>query len=339
MPRKPVKSSRPAAKTIFKRGPRGTTKGHVSRAIRDERPRGQQTDRRSRGATPMPQRRPAGARAVEVSPKARPTAKDEPLSDVIEGRNPVLEALHARRPITKILMAEGVGRHSVIASILGLAKESGILVEYVDRRAVERLSSSRRSQGVVALAAVKAYATQQDILETARRRHEQPLLVVLDRIQDPENLGGILRTAEAAGAHGVIIPERRAVGLTAAVGRVSAGAIEYIAVARVGNLAAAMERLAQEPVWFVGVDPQGPTLYTDVDYCRPTAIVVGAEGRGLSPTVKSRCDALVSIPMRGKIASLNASVAAGLVLYEAMRQRDAARRLDVTKETSAPSDR
>ncbi len=246
-------------------------------------------------------------------------------SDVVEGRNPVLEALRAGRPINKILIAQGVVQPAVVVEILRLAKEAGALVERVDRRAIDRLSTTGRSQGVVALVAVKTYANLDQLLEIGRIRGEPPLLILLDGIQDPHNLGAIIRTADGAGVHGVVIPGRRAAGLTASVARSSAGAVEHVPVARVGNLSNALARLAKDNIWTVGIDPSGSSDYTEVDYRQATAIVIGAEGKGLSRLVKERCDILASVPMRGKVASLNASVAAALVMYEAMRQRNPSR--------------
>jgi len=243
-------------------------------------------------------------------------------SDVVEGRNPVLEALRAGRPINKILIAQGVVQPAVVVEILRLAKEAGALVERVDRRAIDRLSTTGRSQGVVALVAVKTYANLDQLLEIGRIRGEPPLLILLDGIQDPHNLGAIIRTADGAGVHGVVIPGRRAAGLTASVARSSAGAVEHVPVTRVGNLSNALTRLAKDNIWTVGIDPSGSSDYTEVDYRQATAIVIGAEGKGLSRLVKERCDILASVPMRGKVASLNASVAAALVMYEAMRQRN-----------------
>jgi 23S rRNA (guanosine2251-2'-O)-methyltransferase len=236
----------------------------------------------------------------------------------------VLEALRAGRPINKVLLAEGIGRPAGVEEILRLAKDAMVVVERVDRRAVDRLSPDGRSQGVVALAAVKDYVDLEQLLEIARERGEPPLLIALDHIEDPHNLGAIIRTADAAGVHGVIIPQRRAAALTGSVARASAGAVEYVPVARIGNLSNALASLAKEDVWTVGIDPSGQRDYTEVDYRQPTAIVIGAEGKGLSRLIKERCDLLASIPMRGRIASLNASVAAALVMYEAARQRSTA---------------
>jgi len=256
-------------------------------------------------------------------PLASPEARRQ-TDDVIHGRNPVLEALRAGRPINKVLLARGTGRPAAVEEILRLAKDAMVVVERVDRRAVDRLSPDGRSQGVVALAAVKGYADLEQLLAVARERGEPPLLVALDHIEDPHNLGAIIRTADAAGIHGIIIPQRRAAALTGSVARASAGAVEYVTVARLGNLSNALASLAKEDVWTVGVDPSGQRDYTEIDYRQPTAIVIGAEGKGLSRIIKERCDTLASIPMRGQIASLNASVAAALVMYEAARQRSTA---------------
>lgn len=275
--------------------------------------REQRRDPRGQRAAPPPRRRHLEASPLQEGGGTR--------GDVIEGRNPVQEALRSGRPVNKILIAQDVGRHTVIAAILHVARERKVLVEHVDRRVIERLSSTGHSQGVLALAAAKAYVSLEQMVEAAAQQEDPALLVLLDGIEDPQNLGAIIRTAEGAGAHGVVIPERRAVGLTAAVGRASAGAIEYVPVAQVSNLSNAMRELGKRQVWTVGIDPSSDRQYTQVDFRQPTAIVIGGEGAGLSRLIKERCDMLASIPMRGKVASLNASVAAALVLYEALRQR------------------
>jgi 23S rRNA (guanosine2251-2'-O)-methyltransferase len=239
----------------------------------------------------------------------------------IEGRHPVLEALKGGRPINKVLLAKDAARHSVIAQILHLARQQGIPVEVVDRRVLERLSATGHTQGVLAIAAAKSYSSLDELWERSRALGQAPLYVLLDGIEDPQNLGAIIRTADAAGVHGVVIPSRRAAGLTAAVARTSAGALEYVPVARVNNLHWAMKELGERGLWMVGLDAAADRDYTQADYRQPTALVIGAEGRGLSRLTKERCDMLVRIPMWGRIASLNASVAAALVMYEAMRQR------------------
>jgi 23S rRNA (guanosine2251-2'-O)-methyltransferase len=243
------------------------------------------------------------------------------VDEQIEGRNPVLEAIKAKRPIHKIFVSQDFDQRGPLGQIVGLAKEAGIPVEYTDQRAIFRLSQTGRSQGVIAMAAAKATVELEELFRISREKNERPFYVLLDGIEDPQNLGAIIRTAHAAGVHGIIIPTRRAAGLTAAVARASAGALEYMTVARVTNISQAMERLNKEGVWTVGVDPGGQKSYADGDYRQGIALVIGAEGHGLSRLVREKCEVLVAIPMRGEVASLNASVAAALVMYEAMRQR------------------
>ena len=243
------------------------------------------------------------------------------MADIIEGRNPVIEALRTGHPINKVLLARNIGLHSAVAEILTLAKSRGIPVEYVERRFIDRVTATSSHQGVVAYASIKEYVNLEDLLIISREKNEPPLYCILDGIEDPQNLGAILRTAEASGIHGVIIRSRRAVGLTAAVAKASAGAVEYVPVARASNISQAMVSLKRSSVWVVGIDPTGQINYSQVDFRLPTAIVIGSEGKGLSDLVKKRCDSLAYIPMRGKITSLNASIAAALVMYEALKQR------------------
>jgi 23S rRNA (guanosine2251-2'-O)-methyltransferase len=245
------------------------------------------------------------------------------MSDIIEGRNPVLEALRAGRPINRILLSRTVQRHSVIGEILHLARARGVPVEPVDNQALRRLSETENNQGVIALAAVKDYISLDELFEVSKRKGELALYCILDGIEDPQNLGAIVRTADASGFHGIIVRARRAAGLTSVVAKVSAGAVEYVPVARVANIAQALEELKKAGVWSIGIDMQAKQEYTAVDYRMPTALVVGAEGVGMSDIVRKHCDILARIPMRGHIASLNASVAAALVMYEAYRQRTA----------------
>jgi len=243
------------------------------------------------------------------------------MADIIEGRNPVIEALKSGRPINRILLARDIGRHSAIAEVLHLSQARGIPVEYVTRRVIDESSTTSAHQGVIAYAAVKEYVALENLLIISKERNEPPLYCILDGIEDPQNLGAILRTAEASGIHGVIIRSRRAVGLTAAVAKASAGAVEYVPVARVSNISQAVVTLKRSGVWVVGIDPTGKIDYSQVDFRLATAIVIGGEGKGLSDLVKKRCDSVASIPMRGKITSLNASIAAALVMYEAFKQR------------------
>lgn len=243
------------------------------------------------------------------------------MPDIIAGRQPVLEALRAERPINRLLVSQDSGRHSILAEILHLAQSQRIPVDFVSRLAMDQACGAVAHQGVLAYAGSKAYVTLDDLLAISRDRKEQPLYCLLDGIEDPQNLGAILRTSNAAGVHGVVVRSRRAVGLTAAVSRASAGAVEYVPVARVSNIAYSIEALQRQSVWVVGIDGRGDRVYTEIDYMAPTAIVIGGEGEGVSDLVRRKCDMVARIPMRGDIGSLNASVAAALVLYEAYRQR------------------
>ncbi|HJX03171.1 MAG TPA: 23S rRNA (guanosine(2251)-2'-O)-methyltransferase RlmB [Dehalococcoidia bacterium] len=243
------------------------------------------------------------------------------MSDTIEGRNPVIEALRSGRPINKILLARDIGRHSAISEILQLARDAKVPVEYVPRQVIDVAGSTSVHQGVIAYAAAKEYVSLDDLLEISKKKGEPPLYCILDGIEDPHNLGAILRTADASGTHGVIIRSRRAAGLTAAVTRASAGAVEYVPVARVSNISQAIITLKKNNVWVYGIDTAAEVKYSQLDFKLPVAIVIGGEGSGISELVRKNCDSLASIPMRGRITSLNASVAAALVLYEAFRQR------------------
>ena len=243
------------------------------------------------------------------------------MAGTIEGRNPILEALKSGRPIGKILIAKNIERHGTIAEIIHLAQTEVYPLEWVERQAIDRQSETGSNQGILAFTAVKEYVGLDDLLAISKEKNEPAFYVILDGIEDPHNLGAILRTADATGVHGVIIRERRAVGLTPAVEKASAGAVEYVPVARVTNISRTIETLKQNNVWIVGIDQSGNTNYTQVDYKPPTAVVIGGEGKGLSELVKKNCDFLVCIPMKGKISSLNASVAAGVVMYEVVRQR------------------
>ena len=243
------------------------------------------------------------------------------MEETIEGRNPLLEALKAERPLSKILLDRNIRKQGIIASLLEHAREQGIPVEYVDGRVIEKRSSTGNSQGVIGYTAAREYASLGDLLAGAQEKNEPPLLCVLDGIEDPHNLGAIIRTAEATGVHGIIIRSRRAVGLTPAVARASAGAIEYLPVARVANIPGTLEELKKQGIWVTGIDMEGTALYNSVDFKPPSAIVIGDEGKGLSTLVRKRCDSLAYIPMKGKISSLNASIAAGVVRYEVLRQR------------------
>jgi 23S rRNA (guanosine2251-2'-O)-methyltransferase len=242
-------------------------------------------------------------------------------TEIIEGRNPVTEALKSGRPLNKILMAHSIGPYSIVAEIRHLSRSRGIPVEYVPRDVIDRLSTTPAHQGIIAYVAAKEYVTLPDLLSISRQRNEPPLYCLLYGVEDPQNLGAIIRTAEASGVHGVIIRSRRAVGLTAAVAKASAGAVEYVPVARVTNISQVIATLKKNGVWVVGLDTAGKLDYSQVDFRPPTAIIIGGEGKGLSDSVRERCDFVARIPMRGKISSLNTSIAAALAMYEALRQR------------------
>lgn len=240
---------------------------------------------------------------------------------IIEGRNPVIEALRAGRPISRILIDRNAQLHGAAAQIVQSAKSRGVVVELVDKQDIESQSQTGASQGVIAFAAAKDYVDLDDLFSISRGRREAAFYLVLDGIEDPHNLGAILRTAEATGVHGVVIRERRAVGLTPAVVKASAGAVEYVPVAMVTNISQAILTLKKNNIWVTGIDMAGGQNYSQMDFNPPTAIVIGGEGKGLSELARKRCDSIASIPMKGKISSLNASVAAAVVMYEALRQR------------------
>jgi len=242
--------------------------------------------------------------------------------DLIEGRNPLIEALKAGRPVSKILLDSNIKRHGAVERILTLSKSRGVSVEFVDRQIIEKQSSTGSSQGVIAFAEVKKFVDLGELIDISLAKPDKPLYLLLDGIEDPHNLGAILRTAEATGVHGVVIRERRAAGITPAAVKASAGAVEYVDISRVANISQAVVTLKKKGIWVTGIDMDGQTDYRSVDFTLPSAIVIGGEGQGLSELVRRRCDWVASIPMRGKIMSLNASVAAAVVMYEALRQRD-----------------
>jgi len=245
----------------------------------------------------------------------------EEAAERIEGRNPVIEAIRADRAINKIFVSKGEKEGS-IKYIIALAREKGIVVQEVDRSKLDTLSITRAHQGVIAFAAAKEYVDVDYILEAAASAGEAPFIIILDEITDPNNFGSILRTADAAGAHGVIIPKRRAIGLTATVSKASAGAAEYVPVARVTNLGQTIDYLKKNGVWIVGTDLTGEKPFYDSDLKGPIALVIGSEGEGMGRLVKEKCDFIVNIPMKGHVSSLNAGVAAAIVMYEILKQRN-----------------
>ena len=258
-------------------------------------------------------------KAGQTMKERRPAPSGE-ADGIIEGRNAVTEALRAGTPIDKIYLARGE-TDAALGHIASTARSKGVVVVECDRRKLDGMSRTHSHQGVIALAAVREYASVDDILEAARAKGEPPLIVVCDELSDPNNLGAVIRTAECAGAHGVIIPKRRSAGLTAVVAKTSAGAVSHVPVARVANLPALLKELKEAGVWVFGTAADGDRLLYDADLKGPAAIVIGSEGDGMGRLVAETCDFKVRIPMRGKLNSLNASAAAAILLYEAVRQR------------------
>ena len=242
-------------------------------------------------------------------------------SDMIIGRNPVIEALRAKRPMNKIFIARGE-REGSIKVVEAMAKDLGVVVQQVDRVKLDGMTGGGTHQGVIAMAAVQEYVEVEDILTFAADRGEDPLLIILDEIEDPHNLGSIIRSAEAVGAHGVIIPKRRAVGLTPIVAKASSGAIEYMRIARVPNIVDVIRTLKKQNIWVVGSDTEdGLQVYTEANLKGSIALVIGGEGSGMSRLTKERCDFIVRVPMFGAVNSLNAAAAAAVILFEIRRQR------------------
>jgi 23S rRNA (guanosine2251-2'-O)-methyltransferase len=251
------------------------------------------------------------------------------MADYIWGRYPVLEALRSRRRVHRILVAQGP-RDAGLTQVLDQARRVGVPVETSSRRHLDDLSKNANHQGVLAITAPRQYAELDDILQRAQELGEEPLVLVLDAIQDVQNLGSLIRTAEAVGAHGVIIPEHRAAGLTPAVDKTSAGAVEFLPVARVVNLTRTLEDLKKRGLWCIGLDGEAETRYDTANLKGPIALVVGNEGKGISRLVREHCDLLIRVPMRGHVGSLNAAIAGSLALYEIWRQRGWPQPSDVT---------
>lgn len=241
------------------------------------------------------------------------------MKGIIEGRNPVIEILKSGRDVDKILVAKG-NKEGSIHKIIAMAKDKKIPVQEVDRRKLDQMAESDNHQGVMAYVAAYEYGDLNHILDGLEAKGENPFLIICDEINDPHNLGSILRTANATGAHAVIIPKRRSVGLTAVVAKTSAGALEYTPVCKVTNLSKTMNDLKERGIWIVGADMAGENYHFEQDMLGKLAIVVGSEGKGMSRLVKENCDFLVRIPMLGDVTSLNASVAASILMYEAVRQ-------------------
>ena len=246
--------------------------------------------------------------------------KDKQYEDQVEGRNAVIELLESGRDINKIFILEGE-RHGSINKIIAMAKERKIVLTMVNRAKLNQMAQTQNNQGVIAIVPPFDYCEVEDILDGAKQKEEKPFILILDGIEDPHNLGSIIRTAETAGVHGIIIPKRRSASVNSTVSKVSAGAVEHMKIARVNNINETIRYLKDNGVWICGTDMDTKKYYYQEDYTGPIAIVIGSEGFGMSRLVKENCDFLVKIPMKGKITSLNASVSAGIVVYEAVKQR------------------
>ena len=246
--------------------------------------------------------------------------ENEIKNELIEGRNAVIEALRANRPIDKIFIARG-DVDSTLGFIASKARAKGLVVAECDRKKLDYMSQTKAHQGVIAVAGLREYCTVEDILSAAEEKGEAPFIIVCDEISDPHNLGAIIRSAECAGAHGIIIPKRRSAGLTAVVDKASAGAAEYASIARVANIPAVLNQLKERGIWIYGTAADGTSDLWHTDFTGPLALVIGSEGDGMSRLVRERCDFTVSLPMRGRVSSLNASAAAAVTIYEVLRQR------------------
>lgn len=241
--------------------------------------------------------------------------------DQVEGRNSVLELLESEKDINKIFISKGE-RHGSINKIIAIAKEKGVIIVEKDKRQMDEMAQNQNYQGVIAIVPPFEYCDIEDILEEAKQKNEDPFVLILDGIEDPHNLGSIIRTAETAGVHGIIIPKRRAVAVNSTVNKVSAGAVEHMKIARVTNISDSIQKLKDEGLWICGTDINTDTYYYNQDLTGPLGIVIGNEGLGMSEKVRKNCDFLVKIPMKGKVTSLNASVSTGIIVYEAVKQRN-----------------
>ena len=246
--------------------------------------------------------------------------KESNYEDQIEGRNAVLELLESEKDINKIYITKGE-RHGSINKIIAKAKEKRIIIVEKDKKQMEEMAQTPNYQGVIAIVPPFEYCEIEDILQEAQNKKEEPFVLILDGIEDPHNLGSIIRTAETAGVHGIIIPKRRAASVNSTVAKVSAGAVQYMKIARVTNISDAIQKLKDAGLWICGTDINTNTYYDKQDLTGPLGIVIGNEGQGISDKVKKNCDFLVKIPMKGKVTSLNASVSAGIIIYEAVKQR------------------
>lgn len=253
--------------------------------------------------------------------KKNKTNEIEVYNDQVEGRNSVLELLESEKDINKIFVTKGE-KHGSINKIITEAKQKGIIVVEKDKRKMDEMAQNQNYQGVIAIVPPYEYCEIEDILEEAKKKQEEPFVLILDGIEDPHNLGSIIRTAETAGIHGVIIPKRRAAQVNSTVNKVSAGAVEHIKIARVTNISDSIQKLKDAGLWICGTDINTKTYYYNQDLTGPLGIVIGNEGSGISEKVKKNCDFLVKIPMKGKVTSLNASVSTGIIIYESVKQRN-----------------
>lgn len=291
-------------------------------------------DRKKKDKRAIAKNEHKGSKLEDMSKRNRPqkdrrtgekVAKSAPLDvvelpeDMVAGRNAVMEALKGSRSVNKLMIANGSTEGS-IKEIIAVAKEKGVNIQYWDRSKLDSIARGIRHQGVLAQVAPVQYAELEDILQVAKDRNEPPFIVLLDELEDPHNLGAILRTADAAGVHGVLIPKHRSCPLSATVAKTSAGAVEHVPVARVGNLVQTIKKLKQDGLWVAAADMDGKDYY-DTDLTGPLLLIIGSEGQGVGRLVKEQCDFVVRIPMVGKINSLNASVAGSILMYEAMKQR------------------
>ena len=240
--------------------------------------------------------------------------------DQVEGRNSVLELLESGKDINKIFVTRGE-KHGSINKIIAIAREKRVIIVEKDKRQMDEMAQTQNYQGVIAIVPPFEYCELEDILEQAKSKNEEPFVLILDGIEDPHNLGSIIRTAETAGVHGIVIPKRRAAGVNSTVNKVSAGAVEHMKISRVNNISDSIERLKKEGLWICGTDINTDTYYYNQDLTGALGIVIGNEGNGISEKVKKNCDFLVKIPMKGKVTSLNASVSTGIIVYEAVKQR------------------
>lgn len=246
--------------------------------------------------------------------------KEKIYDDQVEGRNSVLELLESGKDINKIYITKGE-KHGSINKIISIAKEKRVIIVEKDKRQMEEMAGTKNYQGVIAIVPPFEYCEIEDILQEAKKKQEDPFVLILDGIEDPHNLGSIIRTAETAGVHGVIIPKRRAASVNSTVNKASAGAVEHMKIARVTNISDVIEKLKQAGLWICGTDINTKTYYYNQDLTGPLGIVIGNEGSGMSEKVRKNCDFLVKIPMQGKVTSLNASVSTGIIVYEAVKQR------------------